>query len=153
MTNNDILRMFRYAMDIGDAKVSAVFALAGRDVDEETIKTLLKKEDEEGYVDLDNTLMEAFLDGFILHERGPRQEGGRPALQEALTNNVVLKKLRIGLNFKEDDMIEIFRLAGKDVSKAMLSALFRKKGHKNYKECGDQFLRNFLKGLALKYRG
>ncbi len=153
MTNNDILRMFRYAMEIGDAKVSAVFALAGRDVDEKKVRELLKKEDEEGYAALDNTLMEAFLDGFILHERGAREGGGKPVPKEVLTNNVILKKLRIGLNFKEDDMIEVFRLAGKDVSKAMLSALFRKKGHKNYKECGDQFLRNFLKGLALKYRG
>ena len=153
MINNDILRMFRYAMEIGDAKVSAVFALAGRDVDEKMVREFLKKEDEEGYVELDNSLMEAFLDGFILHERGAREGGGKPAPKEALTNNVILKKLRIGLNFKEAEMMEIFRLAGKDVSKAMLSALFRKKGHKNYKECGDQFLRNFLKGLALRYRG
>ncbi|MCP4117934.1 MAG: DUF1456 family protein [Desulfobacteraceae bacterium] len=153
MTNNDILRMFRYAMEIGDEKLTAVFALGGRDLDVKTVRGLLGKEGEEGYVALDDLTMEAFLDGFIVHERGARKEGGTPAPKEDLTNNIILKKLRIGLNFKENDMMEIFRLAGMDVSKSMLSALFRKKGHKNYKECGDQFLRNFLKGLAVRYRG
>ncbi|TGE34646.1 DUF1456 family protein [Desulfosporosinus sp. Sb-LF] len=26
-------------------------------------------------------------------------------------------------------------------------------GHRQYKECGDQFARNFLKGLAKRIRG
>ncbi|MBU1079865.1 MAG: DUF1456 family protein, partial [Spirochaetes bacterium] len=66
----------------------------------------------------------------------------------ALDNNMVLKKIRIALELKEEDMIAVMRLAGADLSKNELSALFRKKGQKNYMECMDQFLRNFLSGLA-----
>jgi len=69
-----------------------------------------------------------------------------------LTNNTILKKLRIALELKEDDMLAILRLAGVEISKHELTALFRKEGHKNYKECGDQFLRKFLKGLSIRYR-
>ena len=69
-----------------------------------------------------------------------------------LTNNIILKKLRIALELKEDDMLAVLKLGEVDISKSELSALFRKEGHKNYKECGDQFLRKFLKGLSLRYR-
>ena len=69
-----------------------------------------------------------------------------------LTNNAILKKLRIALELKEDDMLGILKLANVDISKHELTALFRKEGHKNYKECGDQFLRKFLKGLSIRYR-
>ncbi|ACN13645.1 conserved hypothetical protein [Desulforapulum autotrophicum HRM2] len=155
MTNNDILRMFRYAMDISESKLVAIFGLAGETVDRDQIGAMLKKEDEQGFELLDDSSMTAFLNGLIVHERGEKSGSQGAVLQspEFLTNNIILKKLRIALNFKEEDMMAVFKLAGKDVSKAMLSALFRKPGHKNYKECGDQFLRNFLKGLAMRYRG
>ncbi len=156
MINNDILRMFRYAMDISDSKLVAIFGLAGVAVDRNQIEAMLKKEDEEGFETLDDLTMTAFLNGLIVHERGERSggpQGAAPQAPESLTNNIILKKLRIALNYKEEEMMAVFRLAGKDVSKSMLSALFRKPGHKNYKDCGDQFLRNFLKGLAMRYRG
>jgi uncharacterized protein YehS (DUF1456 family) len=52
-----------------------------------------------------------------------------------------------------EEMLDIFENAGIRVTKGELGALLRKEGHKNYKECGDKFARNFLKGLAIKYRG
>jgi len=70
-----------------------------------------------------------------------------------MTNNLILKKLRIALELKEDDMIEIFHLADFEITKPQLSALFRKEDNKHYKKCGDQILRRFLKGLAIRYRG
>ncbi|MDP2816034.1 MAG: DUF1456 family protein, partial [Rectinemataceae bacterium] len=70
-----------------------------------------------------------------------------------ITNNIILKKLRIALELKEDALLEILELAhATGITKAKLSALFRKEGHKNYKECGNQFLRSFLKGLAIRFR-
>jgi uncharacterized protein YehS (DUF1456 family) len=69
-----------------------------------------------------------------------------------LTNNAILKKIRIALELKEDDMLAILKLADVDLSKSELTALFRKEGHKNYKECGDQFLRKFLRGISIRYR-
>ncbi len=69
-----------------------------------------------------------------------------------MINNLILKKLRIALELKEDDMLEIFELAEFPVTRPQLSALFRKEGHKHYKQCQDQMLRYFLAGLAKKFR-
>ena len=62
-------------------------------------------------------------------------------------NNILLRKLRIALAFKSYDMIKIFKLGGVEISEGELSALFRSEDHKNYKECGDKYIRVFLKGL------
>ena len=96
----------------------------------------------------------AFLDGFIIYKRGrqetPAGQARRPDRQ--LTNNIILRKLRIGLALKDDDMLDILKLAGISLSKSELSAFFRDKEHKNFKSCGDQVLRNFLQGLAVRFR-
>lgn len=70
-----------------------------------------------------------------------------------MTNNDILKKLRVALSLKDTDIIEILKLSEFDMSKAELSALFRNEDHPNYKECGDQVLRKFLNGLITKMRG
>ena len=154
MTNNDVLRGVRYALAFSTAAMAEIFSISGQTVAQDKILNLLKKEEEEGFVACPDALMEDFLSGLIIHRRG-KQEGTPtrpPQATGPLTNNSILKKLRIALILQEDDMLAILRQAGNPVSKSELSALFRKAGHKNYKECGDQFLRNFLKGLALRYR-
>jgi len=155
MTNNDILRRFRYALDISDGSMIEIFRLAGHEIDKSGLNDLLKKEDAEGYAACSDAVMEAFLDGLIVMKRGPRE--GAPEQSEKpevrLNNNMILKKMRIALELNEDDMLALMKQAGVNVSKAELSALFRRKGHKNYKECGDQFLRNFIGGLTLRHRG
>ncbi len=70
-----------------------------------------------------------------------------------MTNNDILKKLRIALELKDTDIIEILKLAGFETTKSELSAFFRNADHRNYKECGDQILRNFLNGLIIRNRG
>ncbi|MHB8882413.1 MAG: DUF1456 family protein [Thermodesulfovibrionales bacterium] len=70
-----------------------------------------------------------------------------------MTNNDILKKLRIALELKDTDIIDILKLAEFEISKAELSALFRSEDHRNYKECGDQILRKFLNGLIIRNRG
>ena len=154
MTNNDILRRFRYALDISNATMLRTFSLAGQEVDQATLMELLKKEGEEGYRECDPLCMEQFLEGLIILKRGRMENATvRPAHAETeFTNNDILRKLRIALELKEDDMIAIMNAAGVTISKSELSALFRAKGHKNYKACGDQFLRNFLKGLTIRTR-
>ena len=155
MTNNDVLRGVRYALALSTAAMAEIFSISGQTVAQDKILNLLKKEEEEGFVVCPDALMGDFLSGLIIHKRG-RQEGAParpPQAAGPLTNNSILKKLRIALELKEEDMLAILQQSGNPVSKPELSALFRKAGHKNYKECGDQFLRNFLKGLALRYRG
>jgi len=70
-----------------------------------------------------------------------------------LTNNDILKKLRVALELKDEDIVHILKLAEFEVTKSELTALFRKPDHPNYKECGDQLLRNFLNGLVTYKRG
>jgi len=155
MINNDILRRFRYALDISDSTMVEIFKLSRHEIDRSDLAALLKTEDETGFVECSDTLMNLFLDGFIVHKRGRKEtkpdQTENPVLP--LTNNVILKKIRIALELKEEDMLGILNLANIDISKSELTALFRRPGHKHYKPCGDQFLRHFLKGLTALYRG
>jgi uncharacterized protein YehS (DUF1456 family) len=154
MNNNDILRQLRYALNLNDSTMIEIFKQADHEIGPSILTGLLKKEDEEGFVNCGDIVLGYFLDGLILHKRGRKEmkpgETRRP--DSRLTNNIILKKLRIALELKEDDMLAVLKLAEVDISKSELSALFRKEGHKNYKECGDQFLRKFLKGLSIRYR-
>ena len=155
MTNNDVLRSVRYALDLSDPAMVEIFKLAEHDIERSDVLDLLKKEDEEGFVECSDELATLFLDGLITYKRGKSDfkpdENKKP--EKYLTNNTKLKKLRVAFELKEEDLHDILKLAGFEVSKPELSALFRKKGHKNYRECGDQFLRNFLKGLTIRFRG
>jgi len=154
MNNNDVVRRLRYALNLNDAAMLELFKLTDHEMEQSRLTGLLKKEDEEGFVDCRDDVLGYFLDGLILQKRG-RKEGSPGETRKPdprLTNNTVLKKLRIALELKEDDMLAILKLADVDLSKSELTALFRKEGHKNYKECGDQFLRKFLQGLSLRYR-
>ncbi|MCD6526819.1 MAG: DUF1456 family protein [Desulfuromonas sp.] len=154
MTYNDILRRFRYAVDLSDDAMVEIFAKAGEKLTTEQMLQLLKREDEPGYQECSEEQMTAFLNALIIYTRGEQksQPGKAVADERPLNNNVILKKLRIALEMREQDMLEVFACAGFRLSKGELSALFRKKGHKNYKPCGDQLLRNFLKGLTLHNR-
>jgi len=151
MTNNDILRRIRYIFDINDSKMIAVFELADHQVSREQISDWLKNDDDPAYQACNDTTLAIFLNGLINDKRG-RKEGAQPEPEKRLTNNIILKKLKIALDLKSEDLLEILQLAGFQFSKHELSAFFRKPGHKHYRECKDQILRNFLKGLQLKYR-
>jgi uncharacterized protein YehS (DUF1456 family) len=70
-----------------------------------------------------------------------------------MTNNDILKTLRVALKLKDDDIIHILSLKGFKISKSELGAIFRKEGHPKYMEAGDQLLRNFLNGLVIHLRG
>lgn len=70
-----------------------------------------------------------------------------------MTNNDILKKLRVALHLRNDQIMEIMKLVDFKVTESELGALFRKEDHPKYKECGDQFLRNFLNGLIIHMRG
>ena len=70
-----------------------------------------------------------------------------------MTNNDILKKLRVALQLKDDDIVKILSLVDFRITSTELGAIFRKEDHPNYKECGDQLLRNFLNGLIIHLRG
>jgi uncharacterized protein YehS (DUF1456 family) len=79
--------------------------------------------------------------------------GKKFSLITMLSNNDILKKIRVALELRDEDVIKILKLVDFDISKSELNALYRKPDHPNYKECGDQLLRNFLNGLVIYKRG
>ncbi|WP_447895762.1 DUF1456 family protein [Vreelandella sp. GE22] len=151
MTNNDILRRIRYTFDLKDTAIVAIFKLADVDVALEQVTAWLKKDDDEAFEAMKDKDLAAFLNGFISYKRGKR-EGPAPKPEAKLNNNKVFQKLRIALNMQADDIIAVFEREGLPLSHHELSAFFRKPGHKNYRECKDQMLRNFLMGLQNQYR-
>ena len=151
MTNNDFLRRFRYALNIKDNTMIQIFKKGNITLTREDVIDYLKKDIDEGFKKLTNNDLISFLDGLIIQKRGKREDGTPPPkikITKNNLNNILLRKLRIALAFKSYDMIRIFKLGGIEISEGELSALFRRENHKNYKECGDKYVRVFLKGLT-----
>lgn len=152
MINNDIIRSVRYILNVNKAKLIDIIKLADLTVTPQEISGYLKKEEEEGFIKCEGNVMTHFLNGLIYFKRG-KDESRPPLPFEIPTNNVALKKLRVAFELKDEDILELLNNTGFKITKSELSALFRKEGHPNFRPCGDQLLRNFLKGLATKYRG
>ena len=152
MTNNDILRRLRYTFDFNDSKMVSLFGLAGLEVSQEQIIDWLRKEDDPEYQNCADTRLAIFLNGLIIDKRGKR-DGPQPVPEKSINNNIIFMKLKIALNLKAEDVLEIMALADLRVSKHELSAFFRRPDHKHYRACKDQILRNFLNGVQIKYRG
>ena len=148
MTNNDTLRRLRYALNINDAQIAETIALTGHTITADEVIKWLKREDESDYVELTDPLLCRFLDGFIIKKRGPHPSGTMPKPLEFLSNNEILKKLRIALELKEEDVLATFKKADFVVTKAELGGFFRKDGHRNYRKCPEQVLRKFIYGLS-----
>lgn len=128
-----------------------IFANADAEVSKEQVQGWLKKDDEAGFINLHDIMLSSYLNGLITHFRGKR-DGAQPQPEKKLTNNLILRKLKIALAYQDTDMIEVLALADIRISKGELSAFFRKPDHRHYRECKDQFLRNFLNGLQIKQR-
>ena len=152
MKNNDVLRSIRHVLNLSDASIVDIFKLAQHKIDQATVSNFSKEEDEAGYIECANNLVILFLDGLITQRRG--KIGDKPVEAKGifppLSNNIIFKKLRIAFDLKEDDLIELMSLAEFHVTKNELSAIFRKPGHKHYRECSDDFLMAFLVGLTFR---
>ncbi|NOY27293.1 MAG: DUF1456 family protein [Oligoflexia bacterium] len=155
MQTNDVLRRLRYALDLSDHQLAKMISHRGEAVAPPHVTRLLWPEAHPEMVECSFDELERALDGLIIARRGPPDPSRPrpPLLGRALSNNQVLKKLRIALEFKEQDMLQILAEGGLPISGSELGALFRKPAHKHYRECGDQLLRAFFKGLTLRMRG
>ena len=151
MDNNDIIRRIRYAFDINDSKMIELFGLGDVQVTRAQISSWLKKDVDPDYVTLPDFQLAVFLNGLIVDKRGAK-EGPKPIPENRLNNNIILRKIKIALNLKDEDLLELLKLADLQISKHELSAFFRKPGQSQYRECKDQILRNLLRGMQMKYR-
>ncbi|MBC53000.1 MAG: hypothetical protein CMQ34_04100 [Gammaproteobacteria bacterium] len=151
MINNDVLRRLRYAFDYSDQQMIDVFAQANCQVTRDQVCNWLKADDDADFVFCDDVMLATFLNGLINALRG-KKEGAQSPPEQQLSNNMIFMKLRIALNLKSEDVLAMLDDVGMSLSQHELTALFRKPGHKHYRECKDQLLRNFLKAVQIKCR-
>ena len=128
-----------------------VFAQADLSVTRSQVSNWLKKDDDPEQQQCDDRILACYLNGLINEMRG-KKEGPQPEPEDKLNNNIIFKKLKIALNLKAEDILRIMGLVDFTISKHELSAFFRKKGHKHYRECQEQILRNFLHCIQIEYR-
>ena len=151
MTNNDVLRRLRYTFDFGDSEMIELFGLGGVKVTREQISAWLKSDEDADFRECLDAEFVAFLDGLILKKRGPSDKT-KVEPPRRLTNNIIFNKIKIAINLKAEDIIEMFQAVDFELSKHELSAFFRSSDHKHFRKCQDQVLRNFLNCLQMKFR-
>jgi len=151
MTNNDIFRRLRYLFNFNDLKLIALFSLVDLKLEAGQVKDWLRKDDNPEFKEITDKELASFLNALIIEKRG-RREGPLPIAEDPLSNNMILRKLKIAFDYKTDDILDIFALIDKKISKHELSAFFRNPDHKSYRPCMDQYLRAFLMGLQTKYK-
>tara|TARA_R110001592_G_scaffold175466_5_gene414694 strand:+ start:16865 stop:17548 length:684 start_codon:yes stop_codon:yes gene_type:complete len=151
VTNNYFLRRLRYTFDFNDTKMLELWALADKQVTREQVTAWLKQDDDPDFVNCSDRMLAIFLNGLINDLRG-KKDGPQMAPESRLNNNIILRKLKIALNLRDEDICDIINSGGIVISKSELGAFFRKVGHHNYRELQDQILRKFMQGLQAKHR-
>lgn len=128
----------------------SIFKLAGLEVNERKVTQWLKKEEDPSFIKCNDNQLAYFLNGLIIERRG-KQEGREPVAEEKLHNNLILVKLKIALSLRSEDIVNMMEGTNLRVTKTEVGAFLRKSEHRNYKKCGDQFLRNLLFGIDNKF--
>lgn len=142
-------------LNISNAKIAEILQLGGFNPTREDLEFIFKDSDPEATdekEDISDEMMGHFLDGFIYFKRGKSDKHPPRPLKIPVTNNDVLKKLRVAFKLREEQILSILKSVDFRISSTELSALFRDEQHRNYRECGDQLLRYFLRGLTLRFR-
>ena len=153
MRKDDIIKSIRYILNIGDGEVAEILKLAGYKPSREEIAYIFEEPAEgKDKIDITHELTAYFLDGLIFYKRGKSDKHPQQPIITPVTNNMVMKKLRVAFTLREDEILEILKKTGFTISASELNALFRNKSHRNYQPAGDQVLRYFLKGLTMTYR-
>ncbi|WP_371972899.1 DUF1456 family protein [Lelliottia nimipressuralis] len=148
MLSNDILRSVRYILKSNNNDLVRIMALAEVETTPANIASWITKEDEEGFVRCPDIILSSFLNGLIYDKRGKDESAPVLSPERRVNNNIVLKKLRIAFSLKSDDVLAIMTEQKFRVSMPEITAMMRAPDHKNYRECGDQFMRYFLRGLT-----
>ncbi len=144
---NEILYRIQKALNLTIEEMLEAYKLEAYEMEASHLESLLKRRQDDGFRVATYEELGVFLDGLVTLKRGPSPK--KPNDDEAveLTNNLILKKLRIALELKEAETEIIFGLADVELSKQQLASLFRKEGHKNFRACSDELLMAFLDGL------
>jgi len=152
MHPNEVLRRIRYIFDYDDVTMIRLFGLGGEAVTRAQVSDWLKRDDSDSFREMSEKLLATFLNGLIIDKRGKR-DGELPVAESEMDNNLVLKKMKIALALKTDDIVKLFKAQGKNISEHELSAFLRNPKQSQYREFQDQYIRVFLDGLKNKHRG
>ncbi|MCX2759498.1 DUF1456 family protein [Vibrio sp. Sgm 22] len=151
MTNNEILRRIQHALNLKNAQIIKAIEQADVTVAHDQVINWLKNDNDKSCSKMKDKELAVFLNGFINLKRG-KKEGEQPKPEVALTNNMIFMKLRIALNMKAEDVLDVLEVVGISLSKYEIGAYFRKPENKNYKVCEDQLLCDFLNGVQFTNR-
>ena len=149
MTTNQILKKLQSLLGADETLMYNIFLLGEYELPRQRVHGYLRDEGDKEFLDCGYEALGHFLDGLIVHKRGPSDKKSTSEDVVALDNNLILKKLRIAYELKEVDLYAIFHAMEIDISKTELNALFRKIGHKNYRACPNSILTLFLDGLEI----
>lgn len=153
MRNDDVIKSIRYTLNISDAQIAEILKLAGYKPSRSEIEYIFEEPaGDRDKIDITHELTAYFLDGLIYFKRGKSDKHPQQPISTPVTNNMVMKKLRVAFKLREENVLDMIEKAGFSITSSELNAMFRDKKHRNYQPAGDQVLRYFLKGLAMTYR-
>jgi uncharacterized protein YehS (DUF1456 family) len=147
ISTNEILYRIKKALGLSLEEMLTAYQLEAYKIDASHLENLLKRRQDKSFQLCSYEELGVFLDGLVTLKRGPSPKKSDSDEVVELTNNLILKKLRIALELKEAETEIIFSLADVTLSKQELKSLFRKESHKNFKPCSDTLLMSFLEGL------
>jgi len=147
ISTNEILYRIKKALNLTSKEMLETYKLETYKMEEKHLDGLLARRQNKDFILCSYEELGIFLDGLVTLKRGPSPKKPNNDETVSLTNNLILKKLRIALELKEAQTEIIFGLADVELSKQQLASLFRKESHKNFKPCSDELLMAFLEGL------
>lgn len=147
ITTNEIFYRIYNAIHLSITDILKAYELESYPIEEAYLKTLLLRRQDKDFQPCSYEELGVFLDGLVSLKRGKNPNKDQSKESVELTNNLILKKLRIAQELKEAEVEIIFGLGDATLTKQQLSALFRKESHKNFKPCSDTLLMAFLDGL------
>jgi len=147
MQPNDVLFKIKKALSLETEEMIKAYALADFEMTEERLESIIKRRQDKGFEEATFEELGVFLDGLVLLKRGPSDKVANEDDVVELTNNLILKKVRVAMELKEPELVILFALAEVELTKRQIGSLFRKEGTKNFKACSDELLNAFLEGL------
>jgi len=147
LNTNEILYRIQKALKLSMEEMLEAYNIEAYKMESTHLEALLQRRLDKGFEICSYEELGVFLDGLVTLKRGPSPKKSDTDEVVELTNNLILKKLRIALNLKEAEIEIIFGLAEIELSKQQLASLFRKETHKNFKPCSSNLLMSFLEGL------
>ena len=147
INTNEVLYRIQQALNLTEKEIIEAYKIEEYTMEASHLESLLKRRNDKGFMLCSYEELGVFLDGLVTLKRGPSPKKANDDEIIELTNNLILKKLRIALELKEAETEIIFGLADVELSKQQLASLFRKEGHKNFKACPNKLLMAFLEGL------